>query len=163
MNSRIVSRTAFALPLVVVIGVLFAATALATAPSGLSSQLVARGAAGEFDIHDKSGKLKLQAKEPLDVAVVNATLAAGGFTGWHAHPGPSIVIVETGTLTMDEAVGGACVSQSFEAGKAFVHPEDAHNFKNTGAGTLEFTVIYLVPAGAAPLLTDVTPAPSPCS
>jgi hypothetical protein len=147
-----------------------AAAAFATAPSGLTSQLLARGAAGEISLHDKSEKLKLQAKDPTDVAVVKATLAQGGYTGWHSHPGPSIVVVKPcatsdpcGVLTMDELADGACVSRTFGPGSAFLHPEDAHNFRNTGTGTLEFYVVYLVPAGAAPLLTDVSPAPAACS
>lgn len=146
-----------------VIASLVTAVAFATPPSGLTSQLLARGAAGEFDVRDKTMKLKIQAKEATDVAVVKATLAPGGQTGWHAHPGPSIVVVKSGTLTMVEAARGSCHGSTFGAGRAFVHPEEAHNFVNTGAGDAEFYVTYFVPAGAAPLLNDVTPVPPECS
>jgi hypothetical protein len=40
-----------------------------------------------------------------------------------------------------------------------VHPERVHNFVNRTSTPVEFYVVYLVPAGATPLLTDV-PVPS---
>jgi quercetin dioxygenase-like cupin family protein len=67
------------------------------------------------------------------IAVVQATLEPGGYTGWHGHPGPSIVIVKSGTLTLIEQHRDACVEHSFGPGKAFVHPEDRHNFVNKSA------------------------------
>lgn len=147
--------------------------ALATPPSGLFSELLARGAAGKFRIQDKSMKLDIRAKKATDVAVVRATIEPGGYTGWHGHPGPSLVIVKSGTLTMYQPVRRddgddekerrkRCIEQTFGPGQVFVHPEDVHNFVNTGSEKLEFFVVYLVPAGAAPLLRD-EPVPPGCS
>jgi hypothetical protein len=157
-----------------------AGVALATPPTptgALTSELLARGAAGEFRIHDESMGLRMQARQNTDVAVVRATLAPGGSTGWHGHPGPSIVIVKTGALTMREpsrhehgqhrAIGrGAwrrCSEQTFPAGSSFVHPEHEHDFVNQTNVVAEFYVVYLVPAGAAPLLNDVPIPPRECS
>jgi len=47
-----------------VLGVIAAGAALATPPSGLVGTPLARGSAGEFTIHDKSQKLKLQRVPP---------------------------------------------------------------------------------------------------
>ena len=77
-----------------------------TPPVGLTSQLLARGAAGEVRLRDDAMGLKLSARRATDVAVVQATLAAGGTTGWHRHPGPSLVLVKTGALTMVESDDG---------------------------------------------------------
>ncbi len=147
-----------------------AGVALATPPSGLTSELLARGAAGQFRIHDESMGLKMEARRDTDVAVVKATLAPGGTTGWHGHPGPSIVIVKTGTLTMREGShehdrGGwrRCFEQEFPTGTAFVHPEHEHEFVNDSGVAVEFYVVYLVPAGATPLLNDVATPPRECS
>ena len=151
-----------------------AGVALATPPSGLTSELLARGAAGQFRIHDESMGLKMEARRDTDVAVVKATLAPGGTTGWHGHPGPSIVIVKTGTLTMREGHQGhhhghdrggwrRCSEQEFGAGTAFVHPEHEHEFVNDSGVAVEFYVVYLVPAGATPLLNDVATPPRECS
>jgi hypothetical protein len=159
---------------------ILAGVALATPPSGLTSELLARGAAGEFRIHDESMGLKLRARSATDVALVRATLAPGGSTGWHGHPGPSIVVVKTGTVTMYEPSGrhdhgsdddhaygsrhgNRCSVQAFGPGQAFVHPEHVHNFVNHTSQPAEFYVVYLVPAGAAPLLNDVATPPWQCS
>lgn len=145
--------------------------ALATPPFGLTSQLLVRGGATELRIQDQEQRLKLQAKEPTDLAIVKATLAApvpatpttpavpGGSTGWHGHPGPSLVVVLSGTLTMYEPEGKKCIAQTFGRGQAFAHPADVHNFVNTGTDAVEFYVVYFVPAGAAPLLRDEVAQP----
>jgi hypothetical protein len=148
--------------------------ALATPPSGLTSKLLARGAAGEFRIHEKSQRLRMDAGKATDVALVEATLAPGGSTGWHGHPGPSIVVVKSGTVTMyepahdheadgddDDDRRGGCGVQSFGPGQAFAHPASVHNFVNESSATAEFYVAYFVPAGAAPLLRD-EPVPAGC-
>jgi len=157
-----------------------AGVALATPPVGLNSELLARGAADELRIRDGSMGLSLTARQKTDVAVVRATLEPRGTTGWHGHPGPSIVVVKTGTLTMLEPGGrhgygrhdGAaeastrhprCLTREFGPGKAFVHPEQAHTFENRTDAVAEFYVVYLVPRGATPLLNDVDPAPPQCS
>ena len=136
--------------------------ALATPPSGLVGTPLARGAAGAFDLHDTSQKLKLQAKEPIDVAFVKATLAPNGFTGWHGHAAPSLVVVSSGSMTVSEVQGGECVSQTYAAGSGFVHSEDAHNFV-AGANGAEFYIAYLLPSGASPAPIDVTTTPAPCA
>jgi hypothetical protein len=157
-----------------------AGVALATPPTpdgALKSELLARGAAGEFRIHDESMGLRMEARQKTDVAVVRATLEPGGSTGWHGHPGPSMVVVKTGALTMREAThrergqqhgigrGGRrrCSEETFPAGSSFVHPEHEHEFVNKTDVVAEFYVIYLVPAGAAPLLNDVPIPPRECS
>jgi hypothetical protein len=136
--------------------------ALATPPSGLVGTPLARGAAGAFDLHDTSQKLKLQAKEPLDVAFVRATLAANGFTGWHGHAAPSLVVVSAGSMTVSEVEGGQCVERTYGAGSGFVHSEDAHNFV-AGPNGVEFYIAYLLPAGASPAPVDVATTPEPCA
>jgi quercetin dioxygenase-like cupin family protein len=145
-----------------VLAAIVVATALATPSSGLVGTPLARGAAGAFDLHDKSQKLKLQAKEPLDVALVRATLSAGGFTGWHGHSAPSLVVVSAGSLTAYEPDGDTCSVKTYAQGSAFVHGEDAHNFV-AGSGGAEFYIVYLLPQGASPAPIDVTPAPAACS
>jgi hypothetical protein len=158
MNGRII----FGITTVGVLGALAASVALATPPSGFAPSLLARGSAGEFTIHDKSQKLKLQTKGPLDVALVRATLTPNGFTGWHGHAAPSLVVVSAGSMTVSELRGDECVVATYGAGKAFVHSEDAHNFVAGSAGA-EFYIVYLPPEGGSTAPIDVTPAPAACS
>ena len=151
--------------------------AFATPPTGLKSQLLARGSAGELTIRDSGTGLRIEARRPTDVAVVQATLEPGGSTGWHGHPGPSIVVVKAGVVTMYEPSGRdhgdheprgrgedrRCAVRRFKAGTAFAHPEDVHNFVNETDTVAEFYVVYMVPAAATPLLNDAATAPSRCS
>lgn len=135
---------------------------LATVGSGLSATPLARGAGGEFRIKAENFRFKVKAKDSTDVALVNAKLAVGGFTGWHGHAGPSLVVVKTGQLTMYAPDRHGCDASVHNAGTTFVHPEGAHNFVNTAAGETEFYIVYFVPAGASPAAIDVTPAPAGC-
>jgi quercetin dioxygenase-like cupin family protein len=136
--------------------------AWATMGSGLSATPLARGAGGEFRIKAENFRFKLKAKDSTDVALVNAKLAPGGFTGWHGHAGPSLVVVKTGQLTMYALGKKECDASVHNAGTTFVHPEGAHNFVNTAAGETEFYIVYFVPQGASPAAIDVTPAPPGC-
>jgi quercetin dioxygenase-like cupin family protein len=156
---------------IIVLGVVatsVAAVALATPPSGLTSELLGRGNAGTFRVHDESLGLKLRARQPTDIAVVRARLENGGTTGWHRHPGPSLVVVKSGTVTMVEPTGRhrhgrQCSVQDFGPGRAFVHPAHEHTFENRTDAPVELYVVYFVAQGAAPLLTDVPKAPESCA
>jgi hypothetical protein len=92
------------------IAVLLGGTAaLATPPSGLTSTLLARGSLSRHDrIQLLAGLPRLIKPRSSDVAMVRATLDPCGTTGWHDHPGPSVVILAAGTLTISEAKGRGC-------------------------------------------------------
>jgi len=141
-----------------------AATAQATAtpPVGLKSELLVRSAAGQFQLADRSMRFYLGAGEPTDIALVRATLEPGGSTGWHTHPGPSMVLVGEGAMTVQEQRRGKCVTHSVSAGNAIEHPDGAHNFINNGTTQVVFYVTYFVKAGATPLLVDAA-TPRGCS
>ncbi len=161
-----------------VLGAPVAGVALATPPDppgSLTSTLLSRGAAGEFRIHDRDTGIRLSASQATDVAIVSAKLKIGGSSGWHAHNGPSIVIVKSGALTMEEPAHGhhghghhrggrhGCRATTFEKGEAFVHPSHVHNFRNDSGEVADFDLVYFVPAGASPAPIDVTPAPKGCA
>ena len=46
----------------------------------------------------------------------------GGTTGWHTHPGPSLVIIKSGTMTFYRGDDPSCSPQVATAGDAFVDP-----------------------------------------
>ena len=107
-------------------------------PPPVASTLLACGTADELNIRDRTTGVKLVAGRPTDVALVRATIVAGGQTGWHAHPGPSFIIVTSGTLTIRAAHRRHCMEQGFDAGDVFAHPDGVHNFI-AGAEGVEFT------------------------
>lgn len=99
--------------LVALIGVAaYGAVASATPPSGLSnppwSPIIGRFAAGidataKTDINPGSARdfwrMQIQAKGATDVQILENLIRPGGTFGWHSHPGPSLVIVQSGTLS----------------------------------------------------------------
>ena len=130
--------------------------------SAVVSELLARGAAGEFRIRDAEAGVGLRASEPTDVALVRATLAAESSTGWHRHNGPSMVIVTSGTLRMIEPEHGddhGCTSENFQAGSAFAHPSGRHTFANDRTEPVEFYLVYFVPEASSPAPIPADPPP----
>jgi quercetin dioxygenase-like cupin family protein len=141
---------------------LVGSTAAATPPKDLDSKPIVRAAAGVFLMADRDMRFVLGAGKPTDIVLVRATIEVGGFTGWHDHLGRSLVIVEKGVMTVQEARHNKCLTKTVSAGKSFEHPDGPHNFINNGTEQIVFYVVYFVPAGAAPSPID-SPAPGACA
>ena len=78
-----------------------ASIALATPGSRVTSTTLALGSLEPIDIKVKTGawKLRIKSKGTSDLSVTEKGVAPGGHFGWHSHPGPSLVIVKSGTST----------------------------------------------------------------
>ena len=138
--------------------------ALATPGIGvLSAPVHARGTlAEELNVHSKSG-IKLQTKNALDVVTQSISIAPGGTTGWHGHPGPVFVTIKSGELTIYYA-GNDCQGTTYGPGETFLDRGDVtvHTARNEGAVQLDFWATYLVPGEAGiPFRVDV-PAQDDC-
>jgi len=136
-------RKTLALVIIGVVPVVAAGAALATDPLGFTGTPIARGTTpGQF-------KIKLQdSSSPGDAAILQVTQAPGGHSGWHAHPGPAVVIVKSGEVTIQQAKD--CSSRTYTTGQVAVEPSGhVHIARNTGTTTLELWVTFLdVPVGA---------------
>lgn len=146
-----------ALALVVALVALPRDRATATPPSGIAAQLLARGTVAQAS-HVRVAGIKLATRGPIDVATVRVTFQPGGSTGWHVHPGPALVTVKSGQLTLHRAKG--CRSRTFSAGQTFLElgPRDVNLTRNETAGATETVVTFLLPVGA-PITVDM-PAPN---
>lgn len=122
-----------------------AVPALATPGSGASSTILARGLAVE--------KIKTSGNEPYDVVVQDLTIAPGGQTGWHTHPGNAVAVVKSGTLTIYDAKDGSCTGKAYTAGQVYRDPGYGHVHigRNESSTTpLQLVVAYLdVPIAGA--------------
>jgi len=102
-----------------------------------------------------------------DFAVQQVTIAPGGATGWHTHPGPAFVLVKSGEFTLYDEDDPGCTGTVFKAGQSFVDEGFGHVHigRNTGAANLELYVVYLAPAPAGqPVRVDAAkPATSTCT
>ena len=134
---RVNVRKALVLTVLGAVVAVAAGAALATPGVGFKERtVVARGTLeGHF-------KIKLQdSSRPGDVVVQKFVLAPGGQSGWHLHPGPAVVTVMSGELTLDQA---DCSSATYSAGKVAVEPTgDVHRVRNVGTTDLEFWVTFL--------------------
>ena len=140
-----------------------AATALATSSSRVTSTTLAQGNIADIDVKVKTGdwKVKIDTKGPSTLSVTENRVAPGGHFGWHSHPGPSLVIVKSGTSTFYRADDPDCTPQVHHAGTAYVDPGGAvHIARNEGAEELVLLVTRLAPAGVPPRNDE--PAPGNC-
>jgi hypothetical protein len=74
-------------------------------------------------------------------------IAPGGTTGWHSHPGPVLVTVKAGELTLVYADDESCQGTTYKAGESFVDRGDeiVHTALNRGSVNLELWGTYFVP------------------
>src|SRR5215211_3646653 len=52
------------------------------------------------EIQEFGWKFKMDVKGDSDLYITKHTFQPGGQTGWHTHPGPSLITVIQGTLTV---------------------------------------------------------------
>jgi quercetin dioxygenase-like cupin family protein len=145
-------RKALALTVLGVVPTVVVGAALATPFFNFTGTPIARGTTpGQF-------KIKLQdSSSPGDAAILQVTQGPGGHSGWHAHPGPAVVIVKAGELTIDQAKD--CSSKTYTVGQVAIEPSGhVHLARNTGPGTLELWITFLdVPVGANPRIDAPDP------
>lgn len=146
---------------VAAIGSVGSSSSAASAPAADTTeppvvQLLSRGTVAEpFEL--EAHGIELEAERSMDVATAHLTFAPGATTGWHRHPGPTVVTLISGELTVTDR---ECEAETFEAGDTFVEagpPE--HLAVNTGDTATETFVTFFVPEGA-PALTTPAAAPS---
>lgn len=150
-----------------VIGIVGAAayggTVLATPPSGVVSTVFAVGQFDEIQAKtlSSSWQARISTKGETDLHVLENRIAPGGSFGWHSHPGPSLVIVKTGALTLYRGDDSSCTPEVIPAGSGFVDDGgDVHLVRNEGSVETVVYVTSLVPRGAARRI-DV-PSPGNC-
>jgi quercetin dioxygenase-like cupin family protein len=86
-----------------------------------------------------------------DVYVVDNKLPVGSSTGWHSHPGPSMILVVAGTVTNYLGDDPTCTGHSYSQGQGFIDQggEDVHILRNEGNVPAETIAVQLLPKGAA--------------
>lgn len=123
--------------------------AWATDGAGAASTLVAGPVLlDELDVKGESETEEVEIKTTglWTCRVVHFHIAPGGHTGWHSHPGPVFVMIESGTMTLEQSDGSAAV---YPPGTGFVEdPDRVHIARNEGDDLLVFDAFILIPAGA---------------
>ena len=141
-------RTRILIALVSVAVAALAGSALATPPTGFTTNVLARGTVA--DLHARHDGIRISSRHhgSADVAVATVTIDPGGSSGWHHHPGVVAVVVRSGTVTFyDEN----CRADVHQAGETFIESSDSPGLaRNTGTGTAVVEATFIVPAGTPP-------------
>jgi quercetin dioxygenase-like cupin family protein len=82
-----------------------------------------------------------------DLYITEVTFQPGSQTGWHSHPGPSMITVTEGTLTVYH---DDCSFETFSAGETFTDLGcgDIHNVRNETGAVAKDVAVQIVPHGA---------------
>lgn len=100
-----------------------------------------------FQVATVQRLMSCSAAAPCDLAFQQVTIAPGGHTGWHTHPGPTLVSVAQGEGTLYHGISG-CPAHKYGAGTSFFQPStEVHNFRNEGSSPLVVYAVYYLPAG----------------
>ncbi|HUP45718.1 MAG TPA: cupin domain-containing protein [Thermoanaerobaculia bacterium] len=145
-----------------------AVAAVATPPSGiLSGTVVARGSfVDAVDIKLKvdggRGQEVIQVRDARETVMQQIVIGPGGQTGWHSHPGPVVVLVKGGELTL--YTEDDCAGRTYSAGQAFIDSGQGHAhvaYNHSPSENTELWVTYFdVPPGQ-PFRLDA-PNPGTC-
>jgi quercetin dioxygenase-like cupin family protein len=128
--------------------VALAGAALATPPTGFTTNVLARGTVA--DLHARHDGIRVSSRHgaSADVAVATVTIDPGGSSGWHHHPGIVLVVVRSGTVTFYDK---NCRPDAHQAGETFVESLDSPGLaKNTGSETAVVEATFIVPASTPP-------------
>jgi quercetin dioxygenase-like cupin family protein len=146
----------------------YAANVLATPQSDVSppppapkTTILATSVVGELHLKARTipaneWQLRLGTRGLSDAYVVDNTFAPGATTGWHSHPGPSLIFVRSGSVTNHSSDEPGCAGQTYKAGDSFVDEggDHVHMLGNPSTTeTAETIAVQILPQGA-PRKTD---------
>jgi quercetin dioxygenase-like cupin family protein len=139
-----------------------ARTVLATPAQGFTGTTLAVGKFDKIDVFNakvledagqwkKKKKLWLswqRTKGTSDLYVQSNVWQPGGSTGWHTHPGHSLIIVTAGKVTTYDGDDPNCKPQVHEVGEGFVDAggDHVHNIRNEGDVAATTIAVQLIPA-----------------
>jgi len=139
----------------------YAGSISATAPeAGFSSQTLAVGRFGAIDVvlpHSKTVDdnrihwfSQQKTRGSSDLYVQSNVWQPGGSTGWHTHPGHSLIIVTAGAVTGYEGNDPDCKPHVYTQGMGFVDRggDHVHMLRNETDAVAKTIAVQLVPAAA---------------
>jgi quercetin dioxygenase-like cupin family protein len=114
------------------------------------------------DVRAVGQGIRIRTTGPKDMLVTSITVDPGGSFGWHTHPGPVLVSVSSGTLTLYEPARRGCTHETVTAGHGFIEGGgDVHLARNEGSTPVELNATFLARTGTTEFLSTV-PEPRHC-
>ena len=164
-----------------VTAILYGGKVWATTASGFKATTVATGTFDQFDVFNQSPKAALpdgfpgnvwlslqKTMGPSDLYVQSNVWQPGGSTGWHTHPGHSLIIVTSGTLTEyeDDCTPHVYTFVAGQPAPTLVDPGHGHVhiIRNEGTVVASNIAVQLVPYDPSKSNRRIdAPAPANCS
>ena len=137
------------------------AVALGSSGSGVNSSTIVTA---NFDetTQQNSDSVKFQTKDATDVRIQRLVFDAGGFSGWHHHPGIILVSVESGAVTLwNSDCSSTTYGPGLPDGAVFVEGGDDPVQATSAIGATAY-VTYVAP-NANPPLFRIEDDPPPCA
>ena len=136
---------------IVAASILLSGVAVATGPTGsVVSEVIGAGS--------MSHGIGFAATPGTNTVVADFTFGPNSSTGWHTHPGKTLVTIKSGTFTVYHAKD--CAPNVYQPGDAFVElPSSVHIGRNETSGDVELGVVFFgVPIGGSPRIDQPQPA-----
>jgi quercetin dioxygenase-like cupin family protein len=137
---------------------------VATPGSGFTAVQQWRAEFDSIDVKNETDdhELELRTKGLSEVYVTRNAIAAGGHSGWHTHPGPSLIIVTVGEIMAYDGDDPTCTPTRYTTGEGFVDPGNGHVhlLRNESGAPAETVAVQILPQGATRRID--TPAPGDC-
>jgi quercetin dioxygenase-like cupin family protein len=158
-------RIGIPLGMVVVAILASAGVVYGTAGAGITTTMIAQGNFDDIKVKTnfEGHKVEIETEGDSELYVVSNVIAPGGHTGWHTHPGPSLITVKSGTITAYEGNDPTCSPTVYTVGQGFVDPGDGHVhlLRNESRVPAETIAVQLVGDGGTRRID--TPAPGNCA
>ena len=99
--------------------------------------------------------VNLNTSGPSNFIFQDLTIAPGGYTGWHTHPGVILTTVVSGSI---EWYDGRCQKQIYNAGDSLTETDKLHYVRNVGAANARLMINFVIAKGQPRKIDQ--PAPS---
>ena len=134
---------------VVVIGT-FVAVALGSLGAGFTPTTLVTGTLNDAVRVNHDG-IKFQTKDSTDVRVQKIDFAAGGYSGWHHHPGVVIATVASGAVTFTESdCSSTTYGPGLPAGAVFIEKSDVPGQASSAEGATVYAT-FIAPHANPPV------------
>ena len=81
---------------------------------------------------------------PSNFIFQDLTIAPGGYTGWHTHPGVLLTTVVSGSI---EWYDGRCSKHVYNAGDSLTETDKLHYVRNAGAANARLMINFVIAKG----------------
>jgi len=137
---------------------------LATPQAGQTTSTVAQASFEPLHVKGKAKPanvwhVRMKTHGLSDFYVIDNVFAPGGTTGWHSHPGPSLIFVKTGTITNYLGDDRHCQPHVYTAGQGFVDEggDDVHMLRNNTDVPAETVAVQFLQKGATRRIDEPDP------